>query len=127
MPHLIVEYSANLTAAADVAALLHAVHDAALATGLAPLDGLRTRAERRTEYVIADDHPDNAFVAIVARLGPGRSPAEKHALLDALIAAAERSLGAAVVNVMLSAEFQEIDAQFRINRSHLRETIAARA
>jgi 5-carboxymethyl-2-hydroxymuconate isomerase len=126
VPHIIVEYSENIAQSVTVSALLQAVHAAALATGLAPLDALRTRGEERADYVIADGHPDNAFVAIVARLGPGRTPEEKQGLLNALVAAANNAIGDEIKNVMLSVEYQEIDATFRVNQNELRKTMQQR-
>ncbi len=77
MPHITVEYSANLDAALDVPALLRVVHRAALATRMVPIGGLRTRAERREHFVVADENPANAFVAIQCRVGVGRDDATR--------------------------------------------------
>lgn len=126
MPHLVIEHSDNVAELVDIAALVDALHDAALATGIAPLDALRTRAVGRQHYAIADRDPENAFIAVTARLGAGRSHAEKRTLLDALIAALEKTLGDAQRNVMFSVEFQEIDPDFRINKNNLRSVIAER-
>ena len=126
MPHLIVEYSANLEREMDPQALVDAVHAAALATGNAPLDALRTRASSRSNYRIADGHPDNAFGAVTARLGPGRTSEEKHRLLDALLGAVETALGPAAANAMLSVEYVEIDPELRVNKNNLRTVIAER-
>lgn len=127
MPHLVVEYSTNLERHVDMRLVIDAVHAAALATGIAPLDALRTRAAPRSIYRIADGHPDNAFVAVTARLGPGRSAEEKHRLLDALLLAVETALGPTVAaNAMLSVEYVEIDPEFRVNRNNLRTVLAAR-
>lgn len=127
MPHVTVEYSTNLDQRVDMQPVIDAVHAAALATGFVPLDGLRTRGEPRSMYRIADGHPDNAFVAITVRLGPGRSADDKHRLLAALLDAVESTLGPDVAaNVMLSAEWGEIDPAARINRNNLRTVIAAR-
>ena len=126
MPHLIIEHSANVADLTDIAVLVDAVHDAALATGIAPLDALRTRAAGREHYAIADRDPANAFVAVTARLGAGRTDAEKRNLLDALMAALDQTLGDAQRLVMLSVEFQEIDPDLRINKNNLRPVIAER-
>lgn len=72
MPHVIVEYSANLAPAIDIKLLLQHIHRAALETGVFPIGGMRTRAICHTEYVIADGHPDNGFIHIQARIGAGR-------------------------------------------------------
>jgi 5-carboxymethyl-2-hydroxymuconate isomerase len=127
MPHLIVEYSDNLEQSVDMADVIAAIHEAALATGIAALDALRTRAEPRSLFRIADSHPDNAFLGVIARMAPGRSPEDKQRLLEALLAAAENSLGAAAANTMLSVEYQEIDVRFRINKNNIRDAVAARS
>ncbi|MEO6653022.1 MAG: hypothetical protein ABIP17_10235 [Ilumatobacteraceae bacterium] len=126
MPHLIIEHSSNVAALVDIDALVVAVHDAALATGIAPLDALRTRAAGLEHYAIADRDPTNAFVAVTARFGAGRSDVDQRRLLDALMAAVERTLGEACRSVMVSVEFQEIDPDRRINQNHLRAVIAER-
>lgn len=72
MPHLIVEYSANVEEDIRLDALLDALHRAALDTGVFPAGGLRTRAHRTEHYRIADCHPDNAFVHVTAVVGHGR-------------------------------------------------------
>ncbi len=71
MPHLIVEYSANLERDLDIPRVVAAVHAAALETGVFPIGGIRTRAERRDVYAVADNHPDNAFIHVQARIGKG--------------------------------------------------------
>ena len=74
MPHLIIEYSANLDADIEVAALAQTIHEAALATVVFPVGGRRTRVARRDIYVVGDGHVDNRFIHIQARIGAGRSP-----------------------------------------------------
>ena len=74
MPHLTVEYSANLKNQVDIFKLVETVHQAALRTGVFEIAAVRTRAAGRDIYVIADGHRDNAFVAISVRMAPGRSP-----------------------------------------------------
>ena len=123
MPHLILEHSANVE---HVPLILEAVHAATLATGLAPIDALRTRAACREDYVIGDRHPDNAFIALIARLGPGRSGDEKQLLINALMDAIEATVGEAAGHMMLSVEIQEIDPEMRLNHNHLRAHIGAR-
>lgn len=127
MPHLIIEHSSNVADLVDIDTLVVALHDAALATGIAPLDALRTRAAERRHYAIADRHPDNAFVAVTARLGAGRTDDEQRTLIDALIAALDHTLGPAQRHVMLSVELQEIDPDRRVNKNNLRSIVAERS
>ena len=126
MPHLIVEYSANVADHVDVDHLVGALHDAAIASGVAALDALRTRAVRHEHYVVADRHRDNAFVAVTARLGAGRSDDDQRRFLATLIDALDRAVGAAGRTMMLSVEYQEIDPARRINRNHLRPLVHER-
>ena len=126
MAHLTIEYSANLGDQADVPGLVGALHAAALSTGVVSIDALRTRADARKHYAVGDREPTNIFVAVMIRIGPGRSAAEKHMLLDAVLDALERALGPAAGNSMLSVECQEIDGEFRVNRNHLRHAIEER-
>jgi 5-carboxymethyl-2-hydroxymuconate isomerase len=72
VPHLIVEYSANLEGQLKLDGLLDALHAEALETGIFPLGGLRVRAFRADHYRIADLHPDNAYVHVTALVGAGR-------------------------------------------------------
>ena len=128
MAHITIEYSANLADHHDVDALVEAVHGAAAAHGLAPLDGLRTRAVARDHYRVADGDPDNAFVAIAVRVGPGRDVAARRAYLETILDAAEAQIGASPspLAVAWSAELTEMDAAFRINRNAVRAHMANR-
>ena len=130
MPHVIIEYSANVATddggPVDIAALVDVLHDAALATGIAPIDALRTRAVARRYYAVADRHPDNMFVAVTARLGAGRSDDDKRRLVDTLMTTLEGFLGDARATMMLSVEYQEIDPAFRINKNNVRPLVAER-
>ena len=127
MPHLFVEHSANVESVIDVADLVGALHDAAIATGTAAVDALRTRAVCRDVVAIADRHPDNGFIAVTIRIGAGRDADEKRSLVEALMHALDETLGAAQASMMLSVEVQEIDPEFRINKNNLRPLVAQRA
>jgi 5-carboxymethyl-2-hydroxymuconate isomerase len=88
MPHVVVEYSANLEPRVDIPGLLATLHQAMLETGVAELGALRTRAARREHYVIADGDPANAFVAITLRLGHGRDAATRARVAQSVFDAA---------------------------------------
>jgi 5-carboxymethyl-2-hydroxymuconate isomerase len=72
MPHLNIEYSANLEDALDVQALVDRIHDTALETGIFPLGGVRTRAEARKYYRIANGDPRAGYIHMLVRIGAGR-------------------------------------------------------
>lgn len=128
MPHITIEYSANVAEHHDVQALVAEVHRAALDHGLASIDALRTRAARRDQYLVADGEVDHAFVAIAVRIGPGRSDAGKTSFIAAILDSAEAQLDSegGPLAVAWSVELNEIDPTFRINRNHVRTRINAR-
>jgi len=128
MPHLIIEYSANLDADLDMRGLAEAIHAAALATGVFPIGGCRTRLARRDSYVIGDGHPDNRFIHLQARIGAGRPEnvrAEAAAQIFEVLKRAtsgvfaERPLG-------LTIEIVEIDPVGSLKHNNLHDIIARR-
>lgn len=129
MPHITIEYSVNIADHHDVDALVAAVHAAAIAHGLPPVDGLRTRAASREHYRIADSSNDLAFVAIAIRIGPGRDAATTTSFIETVLDAAEHQIDAEAgpLAIAWSIELNEIDPNFRINRNHVRPRLAARA
>lgn len=128
MPHVTIEYSANVAEHHDIDGLVETVHRAALVDGLPPADGLRTRAARREHYRIADGDSDHAFVAIVARVGPGRTTEAKRRFIEALLDAAEAQTTSegGPLAIAWSIEITELDPELRINRNHVRTRIDAR-
>ncbi len=129
MPHLIVEYSANLDRRIEIAALVAAVHTAALETGVFPIGGLRTRAERRDVYAIADRHPDNGFIHVQARIGAGRTPEVRQKAAEHIFAAVTRLTADAFAAcpLGLTLELVEIDPVGSLKHSNLHDIVAARA
>lgn len=126
MPHILVEYSANVAVHHDIDALLAVVHEAGLSQKLAALGGHRTRAMEREHYRVADGNPDYAFVAVYVRIGPGRDAATKTALLTAVLDAAEQHIADqdGPLTIAWSIEVQEIDADFRVNRNDVTKALA---
>lgn len=88
MPHLTIEYSANLEDRIDIAELCSVALKAATSTGVLELAATRVRAVRCECYAIADEHPSNGFVDLSLRMGRGRSDDNKvatgKAIWDAL-------------------------------------------
>ncbi len=96
MPHLTVEYSANLEEDVEIAAFCAEMRDAMLATGIFPLAGIRVRAFPCRTYVIADGDPRYAYVNMICRMGAGRDTDTRLAAAEAIYAAAEGHLKARI-------------------------------
>jgi 5-carboxymethyl-2-hydroxymuconate isomerase len=88
MPHLIYEYTDNLGDEADIPGLLRKASQVLIdQQGVFPIGGIRVRAHRLADYVIADgSHPDDAFVHAALKVGSGRSEAQKKKVCDELFA-----------------------------------------
>lgn len=85
MPHLIVEYTDNLKAEAEIPALLKKSNDILIAQGgVFPTGGIRARALCLSEYCVADGSSDDAFVHLTLKIGAGRSPEAKQKVGDEL-------------------------------------------
>lgn len=72
MPHFIMEYSANLDEDLDIPALFEKLNAAAIATGVFPIGGIRTRAVRCEHFRVGEGDPENTFVHLTAKVGAGR-------------------------------------------------------
>lgn len=124
MPHLTVEYSANLAAHSDLTALCQSLHTAMMASGLFELGAVRVRARPCPHYAIADMLPENAFADLILRIGTGRSAEEKKAVGQALMRTAEAHFAPLLArpHFALTLEVQEISPDFswRTNAIHPR-------
>jgi len=129
MPHLTIEYSGNLENRVDVSTLVQALHDAALATGIFPEKGLRTRCAPRNAYRIADGHPDNAFIHVVIRIGSGRDISTRRRAGDTIFAALLEATHEDQDRcpLALSLEIQEIDPELSWKKNNLAEWMSARS
>jgi 5-carboxymethyl-2-hydroxymuconate isomerase len=129
MAHIIIEYSANLRERLDLPGFLHAVHSAALATGVFPIGGIRTRAYEAEDYVVADAHPDNAFVHISLRVGHGRDVETRKRACEAIFAAASQQLAPLYEELPLgiALEMQEIDPVLTFKKNNLHAYVKQRA
>ena len=93
MPHLKIEYTANLGPEARIDALCAAlcgvlrVQRGEGGEPLFPIGGTRVLAYPAHAFAVADGAPDRAFVYLNARIAPGRAPELVKATGEALIAA----------------------------------------
>jgi 5-carboxymethyl-2-hydroxymuconate isomerase len=128
LPHVVVEYSANLAGRLDLPGLMKTLRDTAIATGIFPLGGTRVRAYRAEDYLIADGHPDNTFVHIVMRIGHGRDLETRRRAGDAIFEAACANLATVydAVPLGISFEIQEIGPELAYRKNNLHEYVKKR-
>jgi len=95
MPHLVILYSGNLDAQADMNALCRSLADALLAQvdeagrAVFPPGGTRVLAYPAPRYAIADGQNDYAFAYLNLRMGRGRGEATQQRIGEALLAVAK--------------------------------------
>ena len=122
MPHMIIECSANMAKLIELDELLRQLHEAALATGVVPLGGLRTRLHLAEHYRVAEGSPANAFIHVEIALGQGRDlPARRRAaetVFRALCGALDDRLPGHPLALSLELRELERDTSFRRNSIH---------
>jgi 5-carboxymethyl-2-hydroxymuconate isomerase len=128
LPHLIVEYSANIEERIALDALLDKLHTCALGTGVFPLGGLRIRAHRVDAYRIADKAPDNGFVHLTALIGHGRPLDVQQRAAEELFAVLTKHLEALYAQspLALSLNVQEFHPVLNFKKNNLHEYVKRR-
>jgi len=128
MAHIVIEHSRNLRGRLDIQRLVQTLHEAALATGIFPIGGLRTRAYETESYCIADGHPDNAFVHVSVRVGHGRDVPTRRRACEQIFAAACAQMAELFASAPLgiSVEMQELDPELSLKKNNLHEHVKAR-
>jgi 5-carboxymethyl-2-hydroxymuconate isomerase len=129
MPHVVIEYSANLEASIAPARLVEITHQAVLANPAFELGAVRTRAIGYEHFMIADADPDNAFVAVTIRIGPGRDAATRKAVSEQVAGRLAEALGDAFGQrgLALSVEVCELDDAGMSRKNNLHARMRAKA
>ena len=112
MPHLTIDYSANMEDRTDIAALCNCLREAAMETGVFPLAGIRVRAFKADHISIADGSDKHGYIDIAVRLREGRDLESRKEATGHIFEAAEAFLKPVLDEypVALSLEMRNIDA-----------------
>jgi 5-carboxymethyl-2-hydroxymuconate isomerase len=125
MPHLTIEYTSNIKAEARIPELLANANQILIAqNGLFPIGGIRSRAIELTDYCIADNQADYAFVHCNLKIGAGRTDADKKRVCDQLFEALKDHFAALFAKryLALSLELNEFSESgtYKHNNIHAR-------
>jgi 5-carboxymethyl-2-hydroxymuconate isomerase len=125
MAHVIVEYTANIRAEADVPRLLQTINDTLIAQhGVFPIGGIRSRAIELADYRMADGAADYAFVHVTLKIGAGRDRSTQKRACDALFEAIKAHFADLYAKrlLALSMELYEFDegGTYKHNNVHAR-------
>ncbi|MBD9574286.1 5-carboxymethyl-2-hydroxymuconate Delta-isomerase [Pseudomonas sp. BGr12] len=111
MPHIAIDYSANLANDLQPLDLPRKLHEAAQAMGVFPINGLRTFAQAVDDYRVGANTANEAFINIQVRIAPGRPEELRQRIVDTLFDTAEQTLAALIEErpVGLQLEITEFD------------------
>lgn len=125
MPHIMLDYSANMEDRVDMSGLCDRLRHVAAQSGVFPVAGIRVRALRADHVAIADGDPAHGYIDISVRLRGGRDMATKRAAAAALFEAARSYVGSAMMQapVALSLELREIDPELSPKTGSIRDHI----
>ncbi|ERL99356.1 5-carboxymethyl-2-hydroxymuconate isomerase [Rhodobacteraceae bacterium HIMB11] len=112
MPHLMIDYSANVEPDVDVGALCDTLRDVAASIDAFPLAGVKVRAVRVDHYAIADGNPEHGFIDISIRIREGRDMQTKQNAAQKIFDAANEFVADVMQrrSLALSLELRDIDA-----------------
>ncbi|MDU9003160.1 5-carboxymethyl-2-hydroxymuconate isomerase [Sedimentitalea todarodis] len=127
MPHLTVDYSANMEDRVDIASFCDVLRRAAIETGILPMPGIRVRAFRADHVSIADGAIEHGYIDISVRLRGGRDLASRKAATQILFDAAKTFLAPVFAqhSVALSFEMRDIDPDLSPKYGTIRDHLAS--
>ena len=125
MPHLIIEYTDNLSPHIQIKELLKKSGEVLSSfPDVYPIGGIRVRAIKVTDYWIADGSEDDAFVHMTLKIGAGRTDKEKKETCDQLFQALQEHMQELFDsrNLALSLELSEFSESgtYKKNNIHQR-------
>lgn len=112
MPHLMIDYSANVEPDVDIGGLCNTLRDVAASIDAFPLAGVKVRAVRVEHYAIADGNPEHGFIDISVRIREGRDMETKQNAAQKIFEAANEFVADVMQrrSLALSLELRDIDA-----------------
>ena len=112
MPHLMIDYSANVEPDVDLDAFCDTLRNVAASIDAFPLAGVKVRAVRVDHYAIADGNPEHGFIDISVRIREGRDMQTKQNAAQKLFDAANEFVADVMQrrSLALSLELRDINA-----------------
>jgi 5-carboxymethyl-2-hydroxymuconate isomerase len=125
--HIVIEHSSNLRRQLNLPKFVEAIRQAALATGIFPMGGMRTRAYESERSCGSQCARDNTFVHLCVRVGQGRDPATCRQACEEIFAAACEQLREVHARAPLgiSVEMQERDADMGLRHGNIHDYATA--
>ena len=112
MPHLMIDYSANVEPDVYMGAFCDTLRDVEATIDAFPLAGVKVRAVRVDHYAIAAGNPEDGFIDISVRIREGRDMQTKQNAAQKLFDTANEFVADVMQlrSLSLSLELRDIDA-----------------
>jgi len=129
VPHLFVEYSANIERNIALDDLLDKLYASALDTGVFPMGGIRVRAFKAEHYRIADCDSQNGYVHVTAMIGHGRPLDVRRRVGEQLLDTLTSHLGELFDTspLAISLNIQEFHPELNFKKNNLHEYVKMRS
>ncbi len=127
MPHLMIDYSANIEPDIDMSRLCEHLRAIAAEIEAFPIAGVKVRAVRVDHYAIADGNPAHGFIDILVRIREGRDLETKKQAVDAIFNAANDFVSPIMQkrSLALSVELRDITAELAPKSGTIRKYLGA--
>lgn len=127
MPHLMIDYSANIEPDIDMSRLCEHLRAIAAEIEAFPIAGVKVRAVRVDHYAIADGNPAHGFIDISVRIREGRDLETKKQAVDAIFNAANDFVSPIMQkrSLALSVELRDITAELAPKSGTIRKYLGA--
>lgn len=127
MPHLMIDYSANIEPDIDMSRLCEHLRAIAAEIEEFPIAGVKVRAVRVDHYAIADGNPAHGFIDISVRIREGRDLETKKQAVDAIFNAANDFVSPIMQkrSLALSVELRDITAELAPKSGTIRKYLGA--
>ena len=109
MPHLVLEYTANLGQRDNPRKLMLTLHQVLHKTGGIRLDNCKSRIRSLDAYAIGDGDPDYAFAHLDVRFMAGRSAPVKQQIGQELLAVLQDEFRETLLQIQITVEIRDID------------------
>lgn len=124
MPHIQIDYTANLEDVVTGKRLVELIHQAAVDSGIFPVWGIRTFARSVHQYRVGNGEKNNGFINITVRIAPGRNLALRQRITQELFGAVLQSMDELFKTHRLGCQLEvtEFDADVSIYKNNLATT-----
>ena len=114
MPHLVLEYSANISEKSNFKALFAKCHQLLVEQLPTELASCKSRAIQQSDFYLGDGNTHNAFVHLQIKVLPGRTTEKLHNIGNNILPLLKDHFAHSLqtLNLQISLEIQDLSANY---------------